>query len=510
MKQLSALDNMFLSLEHGNQAMHVASLGIYDPSTAPGGKVRFKQILAHYASRVDEMKVFQRRLVKVPLGIDLPFWLDDGAIDLEYHVRHIALPLPGDWRQLMIQIARLHSRPLDLTKPLWETYVIEGLGNVEGLPADCFAIYCKMHHSMVDGDTSVELLRIQHDLQPIDRPVDRLTTYIADSAPTTLELVSRGLSSRAGRVLDAGRSLFNLGRVGLNLGGKLLRTGAVDPAKIEAALRDAMFPDNPVTRFSGDISPHRMVTGVALPLADFQMIRNQLKSITVNDIFLAIVGGAVRRYLGEKNELPATSLHAAVPVSTHGEKRSADEGNSVSGTLAPLLTNIADPLERVNGIHEAMEKNKEVMGALGRDLLKELSQLAPMLPPQLLLKHAVATRASIIVSNVRGPDVPLYFAGAKLVRLLPISIATNGIGLNVTGFSYDGQLWICAVSCRKMIPDPEAFAACFQVSLDELKHAVSTTVISPKRKLVAKAATKLATKATIRATTKASKKTTVK
>lgn len=490
MKQLSALDNMFLSLEHGNQTMHVASLGIYDPSSAPGGKVRFKQILAHYASRVDKMKVFQRHLVKVPLGIDLPFWLDDGAIDLEYHVRHIALPQPGDWRQLMIQVARLHSRPLDLTKPLWETYVIEGLNNVEGLPPDCFAIYCKMHHALVDGDTGVELIRIQHDLQPITHPVDRLTTYIADSDPTTLELVSRGLSSRAGRVLEAGRSLINLGRVGLNLGGKLLQSGGVDPAKIKAVLHDAMHPANPVTRFSGDISPHRMVTGVALPLADFQLIRNHLQGITVNDIFLAITGGAVRRYLADKNELPATTLHAAVPVSTHGEKRSAEEGNSVSGTLAPLMTDIADPVERVHGIHAAMEKSKQVMGSLGRDLLKELSQLAPMLPPQLLLKHVVATRASIVVSNVRGPNVPLYFAGARLVRFLPVSIATNGIGLNVTGFSYDGQLWICAVSCRKMIADPEFFNACFQASLDELKSAVAAAVVAPKRKPKARPATK--------------------
>jgi WS/DGAT/MGAT family acyltransferase len=488
MKQLSALDNMFLSLEHGNQTMHVASLGIYNPATAPGGKVRFKQILAHYASRLDKMKVFQRHLVKVPLGIDLPFWLDEGAIDLEYHVRHIALPHPGDWRQLMIQVARLHSRPLDLTKPLWETYVIEGLDNVEGLPPDSFAIYCKMHHSMVDGDTGVELMRIQHDLQPIGRSVDRLTTYVADRDPTRLELVSRGLSGRAERVLDAGRSLFNLGRVGLSLGGKLLKNGALDPAKITAVLRDVVQPGNPVTRFSGDISPHRMVTGVALPLADFQVIRSQLKGITVNDIFLAITGGAVRCYLAGKNELPAETLHAAVPVSTHGEKRSADEGNSVSGTLAPLLTHIADPVERVHGIHAAMEKNKEMMGALGRDLIKELSQLAPMLPPQLLLKHVVAKRASIIVSNVRGPNVPLYFAGAQLVRFLPISIATNGIGLNVTGFSYDDQLWICAVSCRKMIPDPEAFTACLQASLDELKRAVTAAAASPKRKPRAKSA----------------------
>ncbi len=325
MKQLSPLDNMFLALEHGNQTMHVASLAIYDPSTAPDGKVRFKQILAHYASRLEMSKIFQRRLVNVPLGIDLPYWVDEGAIDLEYHVRHVALPRPGDWRQLMIQLARLHSRPLDLRKPLWETYVIEGLDNIEGLPKGCFALYCKMHHSLVDGETGAELVRIQHDLSPVGRPVERLQTYIADSDPSTLELVTRALGSRASRLANNGKLLLNIGRKGIKLGARLLaslpehRPG--DLGKLPAKLRELMPPENPHSRFAERVSPHRIIDGVPLSLADFQTIRQHLPGVTINDIFLAVCGGAVRNYLAAKGELPRKTLHAMVPMSTRWSSR---------------------------------------------------------------------------------------------------------------------------------------------------------------------------------------------
>ena len=164
MKLLSGTDNLFLHMEQGNQYMHVAGLGIYDPSTAPGGKVRFKQILDFFAKRLDSAKVFRRRLVAAPLGLDRPYWIDEGEIDTEYHVRHIALPQPGDWRQLMIQVARIHSRPLDRSRPLWEAYVIEGLDNIPGIAKGSFALYVKFHHAGVDGEAGAEIIKAIHTL----------------------------------------------------------------------------------------------------------------------------------------------------------------------------------------------------------------------------------------------------------------------------------------------------------------------------------------------------------
>lgn len=468
---------MFLALEQGNQYMHVASLGIYDPSSAPGGKVRFKQILAHYASRLEESKIYQRRLAKVPLGLDLPFWVDEGDVDLEYHVRHMALPHPGDWRQLMIQVARLHSRPLDHNRPLWETYVIEGLDNIDGLPKGCFAIYAKIHHALVDGETGAELIRIQHDLMPVGRPVESLRTHIADAEPSTLELVTRGISSRAARLMETGRVLLNVGATGLRLSGKLVTQAAADPTSIARTARSLLETSNPKTRFSAGVSPHRIVDGVSLPLEEFQRIRTRLPGISLNDIFLAVASGAIRKYLGDKNELPGATLHAAVPVSIRGKKKSTDAGNMVSGTFTALHTDITDPLERLQAIHVSMEKSKHVLDVIGQDLLTQLSQLIPQAPAHLVQKYLVAPRASITVSNVRGPNVPLYFAGARLVRFMPISIATDGVGLNLTGFSYDGQFWVCVVSCRKMMPDPGDFASCLQESFGELVAAAGEPVV---------------------------------
>ena len=164
MKQLSGTDSLFLRMERGNQYMHVAGLGIYDPSTAPDGKVRFKDVLRFFESRLDALPVFRRRLVRVPLRLDRPYWIEDPHIDVEFHVRHIALPAPGDWRQLCIQVARIHARPLDRSKPLWEAYVIEGLDNIEGLPTGSFALYIKFHHCAVDGEAGTEILKAIHSL----------------------------------------------------------------------------------------------------------------------------------------------------------------------------------------------------------------------------------------------------------------------------------------------------------------------------------------------------------
>ena len=164
MEHLAGTDSYFLYTERGNVYNHVASLGIYDPSTAPGGKVRFKDILRYFSKRLDASPLFRRRLVTVPHGVDRPYWLDDPDLDLEFHVRHIALPEPGDWRQLMIQVARIHSRPLDRSRPLWEVYVIEGLDRIPGLPVGSFALFMKFHHASIDGQAGAQLLRAVHSL----------------------------------------------------------------------------------------------------------------------------------------------------------------------------------------------------------------------------------------------------------------------------------------------------------------------------------------------------------
>ena len=261
MKQLSGADSMFLQFEQRNNFMHVASLAIYDPSTAPGGGVRFKDILKFFASRLEQFPQFRRRLVKVPLSLDRPYWIEDPSFDVEFHVRHIALPYPGDWRQLCIQVARIHSRPLDRSKPLWEAYVIEGLHDIPGAPKGSFALYCKMHHAIIDGESGTELLKALHSItpEPIDFGDERdQQQFHADREPTAIELYSRALVHNVERMpglarfsLGTARRLAGLGAGAVNkLAGEGLFTMARLRSLASGDLGSLLTKMPPQTRFS--------------------------------------------------------------------------------------------------------------------------------------------------------------------------------------------------------------------------------------------------------------------
>jgi len=483
MKQLSGADAMFLQLEHGNNFMHVASLAIYDPSTAPGGKVRFKDVLRHFAARVEEFPQFRRRLVQVPLSLDRPYWIEDSGIDVEFHVRHIALPHPGDWRQLCIQVARLHSRALDRSKPLWEAYIIEGLHNVAGVPAGSFALYTKMHHAIIDGESGTELLKALHSLtpEPIDEDDAPLGGFTADREPLLPELYSRAVVQNLGRLPSLAR--FSLGTakrvasLGAGAVGNLSELGSSLLPQLRTLLSGDLSPLlaklPPKTRFSGDVSAHRVFEAVGLPLAEFKTIRKQVGGVTLNDLFLALVGGALNKYLGDRHELPDTSMIAGVPMTLRGEDKGGDRGNQVGFTFMPVYSDIADPLLRLRAIAESAETSKRVTDAVGKELARDLLEYLPAPVAGALVRNVKLPKIGLIVSNVRGPDVPLYMAGAHLVNYSPISIALDGIGLNVTGFSYNGTMWICAVSCREMMPDPAAFADCLRASLADIREAAA-------------------------------------
>ena len=484
MKQLSGADSMFLQFEHGNNFMHVASLAIYDPSTAPGGGVRFKDILRFFSARIEQFPQFRRRLVTVPLSLDRPYWIEDPTFDVEFHVRHIALPHPGDWRQLCIQVARLHSRPLDRSRPLWEAYVIEGLHNIPGVPKGSFALYCKMHHAIVDGESGTELLKAMHSTVPEKMPDDigdEQRRFTADREPTSIELYSRALVHQVERVPGLARfsigTVPRLGALGREIAGKLAGEGLRGIDRLRGLLSgdlDSVVPKvAPTTRFSGDVSAHRVFEAVGLPLAEFKEIRRHVADVTINDMFLCIVGGALRQYLASKRELPEASMSAMVPMTLRGADKGGDVGNQVGFTVMSVRTDIEDPLERLLAIRDGARESKRVTDVVGKEFARDLMEFMPNLVSQALARWVKPPRIGLIVSNVRGPDVPLYMAGARLVNYSPISIATHGMGLNVTGFSYAGTMWICAVSCREMLPDPAYFAECMRDAFEALKLAAA-------------------------------------
>ena len=229
----------------------------------------------------------------------------------------------------------------------------------------------------------------------------------------------------------------------------------------------------PQTRFSGDVSAHRVFEAVSLPLADFRAIRQQVPKATINDQFLCIVGGALHAYLSAKKELPDTSMVAMVPMTLRGQEKGGDVGNQVGFTLMPVHSEIEDPLERLRTICDAAETSKRVTDAIGKELARDLLETLPSIVADPLLRNVQMPRIGLIVSNVRGPDVPLYMAGAQLVNYAPISIALDGMGLNVTAFSYAGNMWLCAVSCREMLPDPSFFADCMRTAFEQMKEAAA-------------------------------------
>lgn len=474
MRYLSGLDNLFLEQETHAQHMHVAGLGIYDPSSAPGGKVRFKSILDFFTRQMADQPVFRRRLVTPPLGVDRPLLVDDPQVDVEYHVRHLALPAPGDWRQLMIQIARIHARPLDRAKPLWEAYIIEGLDSIDGLPEGSFALYLKLHHALVDGEAAAHLIGSLHTPTP-DFDLDTLKRQpyvVADREPNQLEIVSRAVSRRSRQLIDAGA-------LGLQLGREALRNAASKPGALweraEAVLAEQFSSParggerRPLTRFNGPISSHRVLDAVDFPLDTCQEIRRQLGGSTINDIFLAVVGGAMQHYLTAKGEPPGASLKGSMPMTLRGMDKSGDVGNQIAQVYYSLRTDIDDPVERLRAISGETERVKRASSAgPGPDIQK---RLLDVLPASLIVKpltRAMGANANVNVSNVRGPDRPLYMAGARLERFIPFSLILDGCGLNVTGFSYNGKLWVAVTCCRNMMPDPAFFSTCLETAFQEL------------------------------------------
>lgn len=480
MEQLSGLDSLFLYAENENVHQHVSAFGIYDSSTAPGGKMRFRDLLAHFERRLNTSKVFRRRLLTVPHNLDRPYWTDDPDVDIEFHVRHIALPYPGDWRQLMIQIARLHSRALDLGKPLWEIYVIEGLDNITGLPPNCFAVFLKVHHAALDSLAAVQMVRDIHSTSPeVDTPVPANEVYFADSEPSSLQLYSRAIGHTAKRALNvAWLYADTLSRLA-GLGAKTVATRLRKHGNEGVADKVPYFAKAPQTRFNGKVTPNRVIETVLLPLASIADIRRHASHVTVNDVFLATISGALRLYLKAKNELPEASVRALLSLNLGS---SGMTSNRNSRLPASLFTDIRDPLQRLTAIHDEMRHIRQGPYAeLGKDLLPSLLSEMPNFAAHQLLRHLLLSPVNCLVSNVRGPSMPMYIAGARALQFCPIGMVADHAGLAVTGFSYDGMLNISLTACRAMLPDPAFFAECLHNAFDDLHSAAAKKEAAARR-----------------------------
>ncbi len=465
MRQLSSLDAQFLNVESPTTVGHVGSLVVLDPSTAPGGRWDLESVRAVFEPRLHLAAPLRQRLVEVPLGLGRPYWVDDPHFDIEFHLRELALPGPGTREQLGEQVARIHARQLDRSRPLWEAYVITGLEGGRG------AFYTKIHHAAIDGISGAEILETIMDLTAEPREVaPEDAPFVPRPMPSALSLVGRGVTELAFNPLDTlatlprslqyvdrlpgaanfpGARLFSesASLVGMALGG---------PLRSLPATRELRAPRTPL---NGSITAHRRFAYGSLPLAEVKLVKNHF-GMTVNDVVMALAAAALRRWLLDHDALPVSPLVAAVPVSIRGKDSSGAEGNQISVMLAELPTHLRDPEARMRFTRESMLEAKRAFDAVPASLLQDLSALIPTalsgLAARALFKLATVPGVpfNLFVSNVPGPQLPLYVAGARVEGIYPVSAVTDLTGgLNITLFSYDGALDFGLIACREMVPD---------------------------------------------------------
>lgn len=483
MEQLSGLDAGFLSLETSTQYGHVSSIIVVDPADGSGDV--YADVRRVFQERLHLMPVYRRKLVSVPLGLDLPYWADDPDLDLGFHIREIGLPAPGGDRQLADQVARIVARPLDRTRPLWEWYVISGLE--DGL----VAILTKVHHATIDGASGVELLSVLLDTEPGGREVAPPSEpWRPEPVPSRPALVAMTAASLATRPRKAIRFQVQVVRTLAELSGNpVVRQtvrAAVPGLRRLRVLPPSSRPPQPVlptrpaprTPFNRSISPHRRFAFRTLALADAQAVKRAF-DVTVNDVVMAVGAGALRRYLLDHDALPDEPLVAMVPVSVRTEDDRGAYTNRVAGVVSPLHTHLEDPVERLLAIHESMAAAKDIQRAIPATMLTDATQFAPPAlaaqAARLVTTTKIADRlnppVNLTISNVPGPRQPLYLSGAAMRHFYPVSTIVEGQGLNMTVQSYLGNLDFGLIACRKLVPDLWDLCDHLADAMDELTKA---------------------------------------
>jgi WS/DGAT/MGAT family acyltransferase len=468
MQQLSPQDAQFLYGETAHNLTHVTSIGIYDPSTVPGGgPVRFKDIIEHIRERLDYNPLLRRRLLRLPLEIDYPYWVEDEFFDLEYHIQHGRLPVPGDWRQFCIHMARYHSRPLDMNRPPWEIFVVEGLDNIDDLPSGCYAVVTKIHHAAVDGTSFMKFFASLADADSLGTPLVPLEVPDEEPAelPPMTTLLRRAVRSNLGSPVRIAETLMRAA------------PSIYQAAQDAASRRDRHEPREsvPHTRFNVELSPHKMFDAREYPLDQLKEIRELHVGVTINDVVLAICSGALRRYLQHHGELPAESLVAWVPINARPKGADGGDipGNNITAMTALIHTEEPDALQRLKKINRATRASKEARSGISARLMTDITQHVPaatqIMAARLLLSRGVAAKmCNLFVSNVPGPQIPTYMNGARLVRSCGLAPLADGMGLFIATPSYDGRISFNVISTREVMPDIEFFMECLNDALGEL------------------------------------------
>lgn len=454
--RLTAVDASFLSNESSSSHMHIGAILIFE-----GPPPKYVDLVEHVRGRLARVPRFRQKLVVPPLEAGRPLWADDVNFNLTYHIRHTALPDPGGEAQLKRLAGRIFSQQLDRSKPLWELWL------AQGLERDRFAILTKTHHAMVDGISGVDIGTVLFDFEAVPEPAAVEDEWVPQPEPGTTELVTRGVSDListpvkiAERAVAAVRRPETAARKAVEAleGLTEVLTAFADPA-----------PDVPLNQ---PIGPHRRYVWARSDLATFKAIKDALGG-TVNDVVLAVVTGALRNWLHQRSiRTEGLELRALVPVSIRGEDERGNLGNRIALMRGPLPVYIADPVRRLRVISEEMEGLKRSKQALGAEVISRFNDFAP---PTLLAQAArinFTTRLfNLIVTNVPGPQIPLYVLGRELEEVFPVAFLPQNHALAVAIMSYNGKVGFGLLADYDSMEDIEALASGIAESLAELAEA---------------------------------------
>jgi diacylglycerol O-acyltransferase / wax synthase len=463
-KPLSGLDAAFLYLETPETPMHVGSLHLYQVP-ARQRATYYDRAVKHIASRMHLAPVFTRRIATLPLAVASPMWVEDQEVDLGYHIRRIRLPRPATMATLESTVAKLHSELLDRSRPLWVFYVIEGLATGE------VAFYSKIHHATLDGAAGTQLAHAILDTTPTPRRVPKPKRRALEKTPGMGDLLGAALRKSAGEYTKLIRQIPEMARV---VRASLASSaGTTASAKGKAPRRG--MPVGPATSLNVPITAERTLGTASIPLAEVKAIAKR-HDAKVNDVVLALVSGALRRYLMHHGSVPRSPLVAAMPISLRAEG-DTDYSTRATMVLANLATHIADPLQRLAAIRSSAGNAKAITSRAKSIIPTDFPSIGA---PWVLAAAARAygytqgvkaypPLANLVISNVPGPQAPLYLAGAKMLTYWPASIVEHGLGLNITVESYCGSLDFGLVAAKKAVPDIRRLVRALHDSHEELK-----------------------------------------
>ncbi|PCI59061.1 MAG: wax ester/triacylglycerol synthase family O-acyltransferase, partial [Kordiimonadales bacterium] len=433
MRKLSGMDATFLYMETDETPMHISSLLICEPKKK--GENAYEALKAQIVARLHEIPAFHRKLMHTPFYIDHPVWVETDVVDLDYHIKHVRLPEPGNLEQLRMVVQGLHSLVLDRDRPLWQFYIIEGVEDPKfGLEQDSFALYSKGHHACLDGGAGISVMDIISDLEPTPRPpMPKSEIFFASEKPGFFELIGSAYGKFIQQQVDIVAALPALSKAL----GNVAKNAMADSRGLMKSMQPA-----PKTRFNVRIQKQRAYGANSISLRETIGVAKAMGA-SVNDVALAICGGALRRYLDGHKELPKRSLIAAVPVSLR-ELGDMGAGNQVASMNCEIGTQIKDPIERLKAVNKSSKRAKKQMAAIKDIFPTDYSFFGAPIIVSAMAQFASRTDIinylpapfNVAISNVPGPRKPMYFAGSKVRTYFPVSIATHGSALNITLQSY--------------------------------------------------------------------------